>query len=84
MRARMRCSIYGLGTHFPGECTSSLLHKEMNISRLMAYAEEMEYLKKRIRADRDKNQHKRARALSTTSVPPARYRNDRRGQNGQG
>ncbi|MCD7469580.1 hypothetical protein HAX54_008693 [Datura stramonium] len=56
--------VYGLGTHLASDCTSSLLNKVMTISRLMDYSQEMEDLKKRIKADRDKNQHNRARSAS--------------------
>ncbi|MCD9645771.1 hypothetical protein HAX54_034971, partial [Datura stramonium] len=52
--------VYGLGIHLAGDFTLALLNKEMDISRLMTYAQQREDLKKRTRADRERNRNKRA------------------------
>ncbi|MCD9645917.1 hypothetical protein HAX54_035322 [Datura stramonium] len=70
MKARMDHYVYSLGTHLAGDCTSSLLNKEMDICRLMAYAQQMEDLKKKIRVDKDSNQHKMARLAGYNDHTP--------------
>lgn len=58
MRSKMRKLVFGLGKHVKRECKANLLISDMDICRLMVYAQQVEDKRKY----REKHQHKKAKS----------------------